>query len=83
MNYEHFGISRGWSIGVRIHRCVQPLCDVHTYPWFKERVRKVEDDPFYDPSDWQGAMQKALLCGDEIPIGKFFQRRDLPSLDQA
>ena len=25
----------------------------------------------------------ALLWGDEIPIGKIFQRTDLPSLDQA
>jgi len=55
----------------------------NTYAWFRERVKKLEDDPSYDPSDWQGAMQKALLWGDEIPIGKLFQRTDLPSLDQA
>jgi len=28
-------------------------------------------------------MKRAMLWGDEIPIGKFFQRTDLPSLDQA
>jgi len=28
-------------------------------------------------------MKRALVWGDEIPIGKFFQRTDLPSLDQA
>ena len=28
-------------------------------------------------------MEKALLWGEEIPIGKFFQRTDLPSLHGA
>jgi 2-oxoglutarate/2-oxoacid ferredoxin oxidoreductase subunit beta len=55
----------------------------NTYAWFKERVRKLEDDPSYDSSDWHQATKRALLWGDEIPIGKFFQRTDLPSLDQA
>jgi 2-oxoglutarate/2-oxoacid ferredoxin oxidoreductase subunit beta len=55
----------------------------NTYPWFKERVTKLEDDPSYDPSDWHVAMTRALLWGDEIPIGKFFVRTDLPSLDQS
>jgi 2-oxoglutarate ferredoxin oxidoreductase subunit beta len=55
----------------------------NTYAWFKTRVRKLEDDPSYDSTDWHAAMKRSLLWGDEIPIGKFFQRTDLPSLDQA
>src|SRR6266446_2545437 len=55
----------------------------NTYAWFRERVKKLEQDPSYDSSDWHEAMKRALLWGDEIPIGKFFQRTDLPSLDQA
>jgi 2-oxoglutarate ferredoxin oxidoreductase subunit beta len=55
----------------------------NTYAWFKERVRKLEEDASYNPSDWREAMKRALLWGDEIPIGKFFQRTDLPSLDQS
>ena len=55
----------------------------NTYPWFKERVKKLEDDPNYDPADWHEAMKRALVWGDEIPIGKFFERKDLPSLDQS
>ena len=46
-------------------------------------MKKLEDDPSYDPSDWHEAMKRAIIWGDEIPIGKFFQRTDLPSLDQA
>jgi 2-oxoglutarate ferredoxin oxidoreductase subunit beta len=55
----------------------------NTYPWFKQRVKKLEDDPAYDASNLQPAFEKAQLWGDEIPIGRFFQRTDLPSLDQA
>lgn len=55
----------------------------NTYPWFKERVKKLEQDAAFNPADWNAAMQKALLWGDEIPIGKFFQRTDLPALHQA
>ena len=55
----------------------------NTYAWFRERVRKLEQDSSYDSSDWHKAMKRALVWGDEIPFGKFFQRTDLPSLDQA
>ena len=55
----------------------------NTYPWFKQRVKKLADDPSYDASNLQQAFEKAQLWGDEIPTGKFFQRTDLPSLDQA
>ena len=55
----------------------------NTYPWFRERVKKLEDDESYDTSDWSEAMKQSLLWGDEIPIGKFFERTDRPSLDQA
>ena len=55
----------------------------NTYLWFKPRVKKLEDDSSYDASDWYAAMGKAQLWDDEIPIGKFFQRTDLPSLHGA
>jgi len=29
------------------------------------------------------AMEKSLLWGDEIPIGKFFERTDVPTLHGA
>jgi len=43
-------------------------------------VKKLEDNPAYDPSDWMMAIEKSLLWGDEIPIGKFFERNDVPTL---
>src|SRR5437762_12731566 len=55
----------------------------NTYPWFRERVKKLEDDPSYDPSNWMMAMEKSQLWSDEIPIGKFFQRTGVPALHEA
>ena len=46
-------------------------------------MKKLEDDSEYDPADWMAAMGKSLLWGDEIPIGKFFERNDVTSLHGA
>jgi 2-oxoglutarate/2-oxoacid ferredoxin oxidoreductase subunit beta len=46
-------------------------------------VKKLEDNPEYDPTDWGAAMEKSLLWGDEIPIGRFFERTDVPTLHGA
>jgi 2-oxoglutarate/2-oxoacid ferredoxin oxidoreductase subunit beta len=55
----------------------------NTYQWFRPRVKKLEDDPSYDASDWSGAMEKSVLWGEEIPIGKFFERTDVRALHEA
>ncbi len=55
----------------------------NTFMWFKPRVKKLEDNPQYDATDWGAAMEKSLMWGDEIPIGRFFERTDLPSLNEA
>ena len=55
----------------------------NTYPWFKQRVKKLEDDSSYDSSNWMMACERSQIWGEEIPIGKFFQSTDRPSLDQA
>jgi 2-oxoglutarate/2-oxoacid ferredoxin oxidoreductase subunit beta len=55
----------------------------NTFQWFRPRVKKLEDDVAYDPADWMAAMGKSLLWDEEIPIGKFFERTDVPSLHAA
>src|SRR5256885_14299139 len=55
----------------------------NTYQWFRPRVKKLEDDSAHDPTNWWTAMEKSLLWGDEIPIGKFFERTDVPTLHGA
>jgi 2-oxoglutarate/2-oxoacid ferredoxin oxidoreductase subunit beta len=55
----------------------------NTYQWYRPRVKKLEDESAYDPSIWTAAMEKSLLWGEEIPIGRFFERTDVPSLHEA
>src|SRR6202045_558703 len=55
----------------------------NTYKWFRPRVKKLEDEGGYDAAVWTAAMEKSLLWGDEIPIGKFFERTDVPTLHEA
>lgn len=55
----------------------------NTYQWFRPRVKKLEDETGYDPLDWMAAMGKSLLWDTEIPIGKFFERNDVPTLHEA
>jgi 2-oxoglutarate ferredoxin oxidoreductase subunit beta len=55
----------------------------NTFQWFRPRVKKLEDNPEYDSTDWSEAMQKALIWGDEIFIGKFFERTDVSTLHGA
>jgi 2-oxoglutarate ferredoxin oxidoreductase subunit beta len=55
----------------------------NTYQWFRPRLKKLEDETGYDATDWMAAMGKSLLWGDEIPIGKFFERTDVPTLHGA
>jgi 2-oxoglutarate ferredoxin oxidoreductase subunit beta len=55
----------------------------NTFQWFRPRVKKLEENSAYDATDWSMAMEKSLLWGDEIPIGKFFERTDVPTLHGA
>jgi 2-oxoglutarate ferredoxin oxidoreductase subunit beta len=55
----------------------------NTFQWFRPRVKKLEEDSTYDHTDWVGAMERSLQWGDEIPIGIFFERDDLPALHEA
>ena len=51
------------------------------FPFFKQRVRKLEDED-HDPSDWKTACEKAMIWGDTIYTGLFFQKKDTLALDQ-
>jgi len=70
---------KGFSFLDVFSPCVTYNLD-NTYQWFRPRVKKLEDDAAYDANDWMAAMGKSLLWGDEIPIGKFFERNDVPTL---
>lgn len=55
----------------------------NTYQWFRPRVKKLEEDSTYDATEWVAAVERSLVWGEEIPIGKFFERTDVPTLHES
>ncbi|MGH7772424.1 MAG: 2-oxoacid:ferredoxin oxidoreductase subunit beta [Candidatus Binatia bacterium] len=53
----------------------------NSHEFFKQKTKKLEDMG-HDPSDFNAAMEKGYMWGEVIPIGLFWKRDDLPSLDQ-
>jgi 2-oxoglutarate ferredoxin oxidoreductase subunit beta len=46
---------------------------INTYPWFRERVYKLERETGYDPANVEAALLKSFEWGSRIPIGLFFK----------
>ena len=55
----------------------------NTFQGFRPRVKKLEEDAAYDSTNWIGAMERATQWGEIIPIGKFYERTDLPTLEET
>ncbi len=72
---------RGFALIDVFSPCVTYNLD-NTYKWFTPRVKILEEDESYDPSDFHSALDKAYLWGEEIPIGLLWHRTDLESLDE-
>ena len=53
----------------------------NTYQWFTPRVKKLEDMG-HDPTNFHSAIDRGYQWGEEIPIGLFWKRTDLPTLEQ-
>src|SRR5215471_6531391 len=71
---------RGFSLIDAFSPCVTFNLD-NTHEFFKHRTKKLEDMG-HDPYNFAAAMERGYEWGDEIPIGLFWKRNDLPSLDQ-
>ncbi|HET7294029.1 MAG TPA: 2-oxoacid:ferredoxin oxidoreductase subunit beta [Vicinamibacteria bacterium] len=63
---------RGFALVDVFSPCVT-FNKLNTYPWFKERVYKVEESDGYNPTDFMGALEKAFEFGVRIPIGLLFE----------
>jgi 2-oxoglutarate/2-oxoacid ferredoxin oxidoreductase subunit beta len=53
----------------------------NTHDFFKQRTVKLEEEG-HDPTDFHAAIEQGYRWGEQIPIGLFWKRDDLPSLDQ-
>ncbi|MGI8785098.1 MAG: 2-oxoacid:ferredoxin oxidoreductase subunit beta [Acidobacteriota bacterium] len=63
---------RGFSLVDIFSPCVT-YNKVNTYPWFRQRLYKLEDTAGYDTSDAQAAYTRSLEWGDKIPLGLFYK----------
>lgn len=72
---------RGFSLIDVFSPCVT-FNKINTYPWFKERVYKLEDEPGYDPADFMGAIRKAVEFDQRIPIGLLY-RHEKPTYEDT
>ena len=73
---------KGFSLLDIFSPCVTYNHD-NTFQWFRPRVKRLEDNPSYDPHNWIAAMEKATVWGEEIPIGKFYETNDVPTLEET
>ncbi len=53
----------------------------NTYQFFNSHVKVLEESG-HDPSDFASAIERGYQWGEEIPIGVFWKRTDLPSLEE-
>ncbi len=51
-------------------------------PSVSERVKRLEDEG-HDPADWKAACEKAMVWGDTIYTGLFFQTGETPTLHKV
>jgi 2-oxoglutarate ferredoxin oxidoreductase subunit beta len=63
---------RGFSLIDVFSPCVT-YNKINTYPWFKQRVYKLEIESGYDKTNPAAALEKSFEWGDRIPIGRFYQ----------
>jgi 2-oxoglutarate ferredoxin oxidoreductase subunit beta len=71
---------RGFALVDIFSPCVTYNHD-NTHEFFKQRTRKLEEQG-HDATDFHAAMEQSYQWGDVIPIGLFWKRQDLPTLDQ-
>jgi 2-oxoglutarate ferredoxin oxidoreductase subunit beta len=63
---------RGFALVDVFSPCVT-FNHVNTYPYFKQRVYKLEDEKGYDTGNFMAAMEKALEFEPRIPVGLLYQ----------
>ncbi len=71
-------LHKGFAIIDVFSPCVTYNKD-NTYPWFNQRV-KMLDEKNHDVTDFHKALDEGYKWGEEIPIGLFWKRTDLPAL---
>lgn len=72
---------RGYALVDVLQPCVI-FNRINTYDWYRERVYVLEDEPGYDPSNYDSAWQKAHEWGERIPIGVLYEAHGVPTYEE-
>ena len=72
---------RGFSLVDIFSPCVT-YNKVNTYPFFKQRVYKLEDQSDYNSGDSRAALNRSFEWGDKIPLGVFY-KDDQPTFEDS
>jgi 2-oxoglutarate/2-oxoacid ferredoxin oxidoreductase subunit beta len=72
-------LHKGFALIDVLSPCVTFNLD-NDYPFFRPRVKKLEDEA-HDTSDWKTACEKAMLWGETIYTGLFFET-ERPTLEE-
>jgi 2-oxoglutarate ferredoxin oxidoreductase subunit beta len=78
---------RGFALIDILQPCVS-FNHKNTFQWYQERIYNLEDER-YDPGDKKAALEKALIWGDEIPVGIIYEENlpvyedQLPALSEG
>lgn len=62
---------RGFALIDILQPCIS-FNHKNTFQWYRQRIYKLEDER-YNPSDKKAALEKALIWGEEIPIGIIYE----------
>jgi len=62
---------RGFALIDILQPCVS-FNHKNTFQWYRDRIYNLEDEK-YDPSNRKAALEKALIWGEEIPIGIIYE----------
>ena len=73
--------NRGFSFIDILQPCVS-FNRVNTFPWYKSRVYKVDEEEGHDPADRISAFRRAQEWGERIPIGILY-RSARPTREEA
>ena len=71
---------RGYALVDVLQPCVI-FNRINTYDWYRERVYLLDEEPGYDPTDYEAALKKAHEWGDRIPLGVFYRAEGEPSYE--
>jgi 2-oxoglutarate ferredoxin oxidoreductase subunit beta len=68
-------LHRGFALIDVLQPCVS-FNRVNNFAWYEKRVYELP--PAYDPSEWRGAIEKAMEWGERIPIGVIYRNDRAP-----